>query len=41
VSRIDQIITASQFIRHFSEIADHPSESSEPLLITKKMEDSW
>jgi hypothetical protein len=36
VFRIDQIITASQFIRYFREIAGHLSESSEPLLITKK-----
>ena len=37
--RIDQIITASQFIRHFREIARHLSESDEPLLITQKNKD--
>ena len=34
--RIDQIITSSQFIRHFRELAGHISKSDEPLLITQK-----
>jgi PHD/YefM family antitoxin component YafN of YafNO toxin-antitoxin module len=34
--RIDQIINASQFIRHFKELAAHLSESNEPLLISQK-----
>lgn len=34
--RIDQIVSSSQFIRHFRDLANHLSESCEPLLITQK-----
>jgi hypothetical protein len=34
--RIDQIMTATQFIRSFREVANYLSRTSEPLLITQK-----
>jgi hypothetical protein len=34
--RIDQIISATRFIRSFREIAKHLAQSPEPLLITQK-----
>ncbi len=34
--RIDQIVNASKFIRHFRSIARHLAESCEPLLIIQK-----
>jgi PHD/YefM family antitoxin component YafN of YafNO toxin-antitoxin module len=34
--RIDQIMTATQFIRSFREVANYISRTSEPLLITQK-----
>jgi hypothetical protein len=34
--RVDQIITASQFVRHFRELAAYLARSNEPLLITQK-----
>ncbi len=34
--RIDQIMTASQFIRRFREVARHLAQSCEPLLISQK-----
>lgn len=34
--RIDQIMTATSFIRYFRKVAEHLSKNSEPLLITQK-----
>ena len=34
--RIDQIMTATQFVRSFREIANYLSRTSIPLLITQK-----
>jgi PHD/YefM family antitoxin component YafN of YafNO toxin-antitoxin module len=34
--RINQIVSSSQFIRHFRDLANHLSKSCEPLLITQK-----
>lgn len=34
--RIDQIMTATQFIRSFREVAKHLSRTPAPLLITQK-----
>lgn len=34
--RIDQIMTGTQFIRSFKEVANYLSRTSEPLLITQK-----
>jgi hypothetical protein len=34
--RIDQIVNASKFVRHFSELSAYLAESNEPLLVTQK-----
>ena len=34
--RTHQIITATQLIRHFRELAKHLSDSGEPLLVLRK-----
>ena len=34
--RIDQIMTATQFIRSFRKVAHHLSRNPEPLLIAQK-----
>ena len=34
--RIDQIMSATTFIRSFREVAEHLSQHPEPLLITQK-----
>jgi|694.fasta_scaffold34635_2 hypothetical protein len=34
--RMDQIVTATQFLRHFRALADYLAKADEPLLITQK-----
>ncbi len=34
--RMDQIVTATQFLRHFRPLADYLAKADEPLLVTQK-----
>ena len=34
--RMDQIVTATQFLRHFRALADYLAKADEPLLVTQK-----